>query len=161
MEARRQKLPILDAFRFLAACMVVLVHYEIIFGEFLVYGAFATTAVSWFFVVSGFILSYTYPILSGFSDYKRFYLHRIIRIYPVYLLAVVVSSAFVIIGYKMHGVDFFAQVHRPFELSYDLPPELSDRFFRGAVLRHLTFTQSIGGIETLMCKSDAPASAIL
>ena len=42
-----QKIPILDAFRFLASALVVLVHYEIIFGQFVLYGAFATTAV-WF-----------------------------------------------------------------------------------------------------------------
>ncbi|MEQ8954120.1 MAG: acyltransferase family protein, partial [Gammaproteobacteria bacterium] len=115
MAGNRQKLPILDAFRFIAASLVVLVHYEIIFGEFLLLGAFATTAVSWFFVVSGFILSYTYPSLDGFSDYKRFYLHRVIRIYPVYFLAVVVSATFVILGYNTHGADFFTQVRRPFE----------------------------------------------
>ncbi len=156
MPGSKQKLPILDAFRFIAASLVVLVHYEIIFGEFLIYGAFATTAVSWFFVVSGFILSYTYPALESFADYKRFYLHRVIRIYPVYFLAVMVSAAFVIAGYNALGNDFFVQVRRPFELSYDLPPEMSERFFTGALLRHLTFTQSIGQVETLKLLFNGP-----
>ncbi|MEQ8952852.1 MAG: acyltransferase, partial [Gammaproteobacteria bacterium] len=43
-----------------------------------------------------------------------------------------------------------------FELSYDLPPELSERFFTGAVLRHLTFTQSIGEIGTLKLLFNGP-----
>ena len=68
MGLSKQKIPVLDAFRFIASAVVVLVHYEIIFGQFVVYGAFATTAVSWFFVVSGFILCYTYPTLESPQD---------------------------------------------------------------------------------------------
>ena len=65
MGLSHQKIPVLDAFRFFASVLVVLVHYEVIFGESVVYGTFATTAVSWFFIVSGFILSYTYPSLDS------------------------------------------------------------------------------------------------
>ncbi len=48
MGLSKQKIPVLDEFRFIASVVVllVLVHYEIIFGQFVLYGAFATTAVS-------------------------------------------------------------------------------------------------------------------
>ncbi|MDP6536817.1 MAG: acyltransferase family protein [Gammaproteobacteria bacterium] len=109
----RQKIPNLDAFHFFASVLVVLVHYEVIFGQAVIYGTFATTAVSWFFVVSGFILSYTYPSLDSAEDYRRFYLHQVIRIYPVYFLAIVVSSLFVSLNYAAMGDAFFAEVNRP------------------------------------------------
>ena len=54
----KQIIPILDLFRLFAALLVVLVHYEIIFGEFVIYGSLGTTALSWFFVLSGFIITY-------------------------------------------------------------------------------------------------------
>ena len=156
MGLSKQKIPILDGFRFLSSSLVVLAHYEIIFGQFLIYGAFATTAVSWFFVVSGFILSYTYPSLDSPADYRRFYLHRVIRIYPVYALAVLVSAIFVIWGYSVGGESFFAEVRRPFEISYDLPEQKENGFWFMASLRHLSFTQSISSIETLKLVFNGP-----
>ena len=161
MGLSRQKIPILDAFRFLASVLVVLVHYEVIFGEAIVYGTFATTAVSWFFIVSGFILSYTYPTLDTAQDYRRFYLHRIIRIYPVYLLAIVVSSLFVSINYLALGDEFFREVNRPLELIHDLPEQKEAGFFALATLRHLVFAQSVGGIETLKLVFNGPLWSIV
>ena len=43
----KQIIPVLDMFRLVAALFVVLVHYEIIFGHFVIYGSLGTTALSW------------------------------------------------------------------------------------------------------------------
>ena len=107
MSVSQEKIPILDAMRFVAALTVMLVHYELIMGHFVLYGAASTSALSWFFVLSGFILSYTYPALRGSAPYKRYYLHRLIRIFPVYWLAVIVSSLFVSLAYLNCGEGFF------------------------------------------------------
>lgn len=143
-------------FRLVAALIVVLVHYEIIFGQFVLYGAFGTTALSWFFVLSGFIIAYNYPTLSGKADYARFYRHRVIRIYPVYFLSVIVSATFVGVGYSLLGDVFFSEVRRPFEISYDLPAQKDTGFWLMAAVRHLTFTQSISSIETLKLVFNGP-----
>ena len=74
----KQIIPILDMFRLFAALLVVLVHYEIIFGKSIIYGSLGTTALSWFFVLSGFIIAYSYPTLNTIADFKRFYIHRFI-----------------------------------------------------------------------------------
>jgi peptidoglycan/LPS O-acetylase OafA/YrhL len=147
--SNKQILPILDMFRLVAALFVVLVHYEIIFGQFVIYGSLGTTALSWFFVLSGFIIAYNYPSLESAQDYRRFYVHRFVRIYPVYCLAVLVSALFVTLGYNLMGEGFFGEVRRPFEISYDLPEQKDNAFFLMAALRHLTFTQSVSSIETL------------
>ena len=161
MGLSHKKIPVLDAFRFFASVLVVLVHYEVIFGESVVYGTFATTAVSWFFIVSGFILSYTYPSLDSLQDYRRFYLHRIIRIYPVYFLAVVVSSLFVSLNYLAIGDEFFSEVNRPFELIHDLPEQKETAFFTLATLRHLVFAQSVGSVETFKLVFNGPLWSIV
>ena len=156
MSSTRQKIPVLDAFRFVAAFSVAIVHYEIVFGTTLLNGYFATTAVSWFFMVSGFILSYTYPELTRSADLRRFYLHRVIRIYPVYFLAVMVSALFIVSAYASHGEGLFTLINRPFEISYDLPEEKSGRFWFGATLRHLVFLQSLHPMETLKLVFNGP-----
>ena len=156
MSVSQEKIPILDAMRFVAALTVMLVHYELIMGHFVLYGAAATSALSWFFVLSGFILSYTYPTLQGSAPYKRYYLHRIIRIFPVYWLAVIVSSLFVSITYLNFGEAFFTEVNRPFVLRYDLPEPLDVSFWAMATFRHLTFTQSLSNIETLNLVFNGP-----
>jgi peptidoglycan/LPS O-acetylase OafA/YrhL len=68
VSASQEKIPILDAMRFVAALTVMLVHYELIMGHFVLYGTASTSALSWFFVLSGFILSYTYPTVQGNTD---------------------------------------------------------------------------------------------
>jgi len=156
VSADKEKIPLLDACRLIAALIVVMVHYEIIFGHFVVYGALGTTALSWFFVLSGFILSYTYPSLDTAAHYKRFYLHRVIRIYPVYFMAVITSSLFVSLAYLNMGEAFFGAVHRPYEIMYDLPQEKPEAFWVMAALRHLTFTQSASSIETLNLVFNGP-----
>lgn len=156
MTVRSQNIPILDAFRFIASALVVLVHYEWIFGNFVIYGAFATTAVSWFFVVSGFILCYTYPKLTSIADVRRFYLHRVVRIYPVYSLAVITSALFVVYGYNNLGEGFFTEVNRPNLLTHDLPKTKEAQFWIGASWRHLLFAQSLSPIQTLKLLFNGP-----
>ena len=156
MSVSQEKIPILDAMRFVAALTVMLVHYELIMGHFVLYGAAATSALSWFFVLSGFILSYTYPALQGSAPYKRYYLQRLIRIFPVYWLAVIVSSLFVSLAYLNCGEVFFTEVNRPFVMRYDLPEPLDVSFWAMATFRHLTFTQSLSNIETLNLVFNGP-----
>ena len=156
MVSQKQIIPILDLFRLFAALLVVLVHYEIIFGDFVVYGAFGTTALSWFFVLSGFIITYSYPTLGSLSDLKRFYVHRFIRIYPIYFFAVLISALLVSIGFSVMGDQFFIEVRRPYEISYDLPTTKDSGFWAITTLRHLTFAQSLNSIETLKLVFNGP-----
>lgn len=146
----------IDVFRFVGAVIVVLVHYELIFGQFIVWGALGTTALSWFFMVSGFVLSYVYPSLQGWVATKQFYKFRIIRIYPAYAFAILVSSTFVWLSYLSVGEAFFAEAHRPFQITYDLPEVKDTSFFLIATIRHYLFTQSISSIETLKLLFNGP-----
>ena len=151
-----QKIAVLDIFRFVGAVIVVFVHYELIFGQFIVWGALGTTSLSWFFMVSGFVLSYVYPSLQGWVATKKFYKFRIIRIYPAYAFAIFISSTFVWLSYLSVGEAFFIEAHRPFQITYDLPEVKDTSFFLIATIRHYVFTQSISSIETLKLLFNGP-----
>ncbi|MES2220397.1 MAG: acyltransferase [Acidobacteriota bacterium] len=92
---KRRPLPALTGIRIFAAYYVVMYHTGA--GYFGRHGAPATVlrfldkgylAVSLFFLLSGFILVYTYQgKISGPENILRFWEARFARIYPVYLLA--------------------------------------------------------------------------
>lgn len=86
------RLSALTGLRFFAAFAVLISHFDhrslitlpTTVTDFLDGGR---TAVSLFFVLSGFILAYNYVDLSGGADRMKFYANRVARIYPVTLLA--------------------------------------------------------------------------
>jgi peptidoglycan/LPS O-acetylase OafA/YrhL len=101
--ARPQRHEFLDGLmgiRYFAAISVVLVHQGY---------AVMTTAVTFFFVLSGFVLAYNHIVQSGdeagsnpFSgpapcgmnvDVRTFWIARVARIYPAYLLALLLLVA--------------------------------------------------------------------
>ena len=96
--AAKAPLQVLTGLRFVAASVVVANHFWPIstsphYGPFFLRGA--VTAVTFFFVLSGFILTYVYadtldnlPILSGA---KTFWHARFARIAPVYYLSLLIS----------------------------------------------------------------------
>lgn len=88
----RPHLPSLTSVRFFAAVYVLLVHFgrHLFEGTYLADFAYlGSSGVSMFFVLSGFILTYTYA--GRKMDAPRFYWARFARIWPVYLLFIVGS----------------------------------------------------------------------
>jgi peptidoglycan/LPS O-acetylase OafA/YrhL len=94
------RLPILKALtsvRFFAALHVALYH---LVRPFTQWGLLAAamgagySGVSFFFVLSGFILTYSHAaeFEAGRGNFKKFFVARFARIYPVYFLAMLVSA---------------------------------------------------------------------
>ena len=90
--------PILDAFRFFAFFRVFLLHipgaevnpffFKITEG--------GETGVDFFFVLSGFLISYLFikeQNNTGAIDGKKYFLRRALRIWPLYFLAIVIAFA--------------------------------------------------------------------
>lgn len=102
------KLPALTGLRFFAAFAVLLSHFDhralisvpTAVTDFLDGGR---TAVSLFFVLSGFILAYNYAGMSGRTDRVKFYASRIARIYPVTLLSLCVGAVGVVYAVLNQG----------------------------------------------------------
>ena len=94
--AKRPDLPALTSIRFIFSLMVVIGHFQGHYAAELptpptwIYG-FATYAVSFFFVLSGFILTYNYPDLQTAGKIAKFLVFRIARIYPVHVITILAT----------------------------------------------------------------------
>lgn len=82
-----QRLDALTSLRFIAAAMIVIIHIEDwdgLFGFYKNNPPFLAWAqgVSFFFVLSGFILAYIYPKMENWPEVRRFLRARIARIWP-------------------------------------------------------------------------------
>jgi peptidoglycan/LPS O-acetylase OafA/YrhL len=96
-------LPQLTFTRYVAALAVVTFHYAAFHvghglrwlddGRWLTFVTQWPVAVTFFFVLSGFVLATAYPTLDGADARRRFWRARFARIYPVYLLALVLTVA--------------------------------------------------------------------
>lgn len=92
----------LNALRFFAAFLVVLHHAESLrkdheLGHLKDFGLFnnGQHAVSFFFVLSGFLITYLLLKERGKTDkisVKRFYIKRVFRIWPLYFLMVIIGA---------------------------------------------------------------------
>ena len=84
-----QKLDTLTSLRFFAAAMIVLGHSHRLFGSMGLATTFSLAqGVSFFFVLSGFILAYNYPVLETWADVGAFFKARIARIWPAHIAAI-------------------------------------------------------------------------
>ena len=81
-EQNRRELAGLTSLRFFAALYVLLFHTR--GGDKWFSRGF--TGVTLFFVLSGFVLAYNYPRVDR-GERKRFYISRVARIYPLYVVA--------------------------------------------------------------------------
>lgn len=120
LEAARPRLPAITSLRFFAAFHVALFHMNemgAITGPpwLKTFAGIGYVGVSFFFVLSGFILVYTYAgrnIVLG-----EFWQTRFARIYPAYLFSLLLSFPFFYFGaMKMH-IPFFAFSEHHFALS--------------------------------------------
>ncbi len=95
---RKPALPALTGLRTLLAINIMFFHFTPPHPNFLsplLNNAYVF--VGFFFLISGFVLAYNYadrPVLSK----RKFYLARISRVYPVYLLVLILSIPFLLIA---------------------------------------------------------------
>jgi peptidoglycan/LPS O-acetylase OafA/YrhL len=132
------KLAQLTSLRFFAAAMIVVHHSAGLFGfstsltQPFIFGQ----GVSFFFVLSGFILAYVYPKLSTYADVRYFLHARFARIWPAHL-------ATFLLAYWVLSMEWDFKValanlalvhawipHRLFYFSYNAPSwSISTEFF--------------------------------
>ncbi len=110
-DRRSKDIPALTGLRFVAAAYVVLFHTWPIFmpsrpgglywNQFVSLGY---TAVSFFFVLSGFILATVYPKTESSAplDRRAFWQARFARIYPIYAVSMLVSAPFALANRAGH-----------------------------------------------------------
>jgi peptidoglycan/LPS O-acetylase OafA/YrhL len=92
---KKPKLPALTGLRAFAACNIVFFHFSnpAWFGPFAPIVNNGFTSVSFFILLSGFILAYNYSERGQRGELRArdFYVARLSRLYPVYLFALLLS----------------------------------------------------------------------
>lgn len=91
------RIKILDAFRGIAALMVVAYHYTTRYNQIFSVESFFSMSFGWlgvplFFMLSGFVITLTLNNSVSISD---FFLKRFIRLYPTYWICLVISIIFI------------------------------------------------------------------
>jgi len=111
LETVRPRLPALTSLRFFAAFHVVIFHFQamqVFLGPswFQKLSSIGYVGVSFFFVLSGFILVYTYagrPMIL-----RDFWRARFARIYPAYAFSLLVTAPFFFFAVLTMNIPFFA-----------------------------------------------------
>ncbi|MDN2709977.1 acyltransferase [Janthinobacterium sp. SUN118] len=87
----------LDGIRGIAALFVMVYHLPLIFGFAI---SHAYLAVDLFFMLSGWVMAYSYAerIREGMA-FRQFALQRFARLYPLYAVALALGSAFALVKY--------------------------------------------------------------
>ncbi len=88
------RLDSLTSLRFFAAAMIVIHHAHLAFpwiGDVHIF----SQAVSFFFVLSGFVLTYAHPQLRTLADIRLFLVARIARIFPAHIAAMFIGLVLV------------------------------------------------------------------
>jgi len=98
MAQTTQKLDQLTTTRFIAALSVVLFHggRELGILHYLPMLTAGPTAVGYFFVLSGFVMTLAYHRPGSRFDFRNYWLARFSRIYPVYMLSFVLTCLYYI-----------------------------------------------------------------
>ncbi|MDP1723428.1 MAG: acyltransferase [Alphaproteobacteria bacterium] len=94
MNKNNTKIDQLTSLRFFAAFMIVIHHSNGLFGIHYS-GINLGQGVSFFFVLSGFILTYVYPNLNTWTEIKQFLKARIARIVPAYIASFLIAIALI------------------------------------------------------------------
>lgn len=91
-----EKLNALTSLRFFAAALIVVHHSQGCFGISTGFHRYFPTyqAVSFFFVLSGFILTYVYRSFDSRGQVRKFFIARIARIWPLHVATLVITLLF-------------------------------------------------------------------
>jgi peptidoglycan/LPS O-acetylase OafA/YrhL len=124
---RRPNIPALTSMRFFAAILVVIFHYNAASPIF-PFGIshFGFESVTFFFILSGFILTYTHATDTGLNISGRDFLAaRIARIAPAYFLALALALPFFIRSGPAPSVPLVLSMTQawvpPYALSWNIP----------------------------------------
>jgi peptidoglycan/LPS O-acetylase OafA/YrhL len=137
LDAVRPRLPALTSLRFFAAFHVVIFHFQamqVLFGPawFQKFSSIGYVGVSFFFVLSGFILVYTYagrPMIL-----KDFWRARFARIYPAYAFSLLVTAPWFFFAVLTLDIPFFAWAKAHLKLASFLVASLLQAWLPQAAL---------------------------
>jgi peptidoglycan/LPS O-acetylase OafA/YrhL len=124
-DSRTPRLKALTSIRFFFAAMVLVGHFVGHFSSIGNWPGYAynlgPTAVSWFFVLSGFIIAYNYPSLSNDIERKSFLISRVARLWPVHIVTTI--AMILLFGGSKYYFFFLTMTH-----TWTANPEMSGAY---------------------------------
>lgn len=140
-------MPLLDVFRLFGAICVFFVHAHTGYNVSTPLANYGTQWLTWFFMLSGFVLALRYgEAVWSKTELHQYLVARFSRILPVYLMAVVISFAIVSVGISIWGMGFFNEVSGRVSLYlFALPENVSLGCVALNALTHALFLQTFVG----------------
>jgi len=108
----RERFAVLDIFRGIFSSLVVLFHLSAFSATPIINNEFIYNSdlfVDFFFVLSGFVIAYSYQHLKTGAELKRFFKKRFFRLYPLHFIVLIL---FVLIELSKHSASGYVHVNK-------------------------------------------------
>lgn len=129
----KERFEVLDIFRGIFASLVVLFHLSAFSATPIINNEFIYNSdlfVDFFFVLSGFVIAYSYQSLKSNEELGRFYKKRFFRLYPLHLI---VLLAFVLIELPKHVASAYVHVNKIDNVSNNIYTFLTNLFLVNSI----------------------------
>jgi peptidoglycan/LPS O-acetylase OafA/YrhL len=129
----KERFEVLDVFRGIFASLVVLFHLSNFSDTPLINNSFIRNSylfVDFFFILSGFVIAYSYQFISTGADLKKFYKKRFFRLYPLHIIMFLV---FVVIELLKGSAAHYVHVNKLTNDSNNIYTALTNIFLLNSI----------------------------
>ncbi len=129
----KERFAVLDIFRGIFSSLVVLFHLSAFSATPVINNAFIYNSdlfVDFFFVLSGFVIAYSYQHLKTGAELTRFFKKRFFRLYPLHLIVLLL---FVLIELSKHSASGYVHVNKVENVSNNIYTFLTNLFLLNSV----------------------------
>ncbi|MCC8423763.1 acyltransferase [Mucilaginibacter sp. UR6-11] len=129
----KERFAVLDIFRGIFSSLVVLFHLSAFSATPIINNEFIYNSdlfVDFFFVLSGFVIAYSYQFIKTGKELTRFYKKRFFRLYPLHLIVLLI---FVAIEFSKHAASAHVHVNKTDNVSNNLYTFLTNLFLINSV----------------------------
>jgi peptidoglycan/LPS O-acetylase OafA/YrhL len=129
----KERFEVLDIFRGIFSSLVVLFHMSAFSDTPLINNEFVYNCdlfVDFFFVLSGFVIAYSYQFIKTGQDLGKFYKKRLFRLYPLHFIVLLI---FVLIEFSKHSASGYVHVNKIENVSNNLTTFFTNIFLVNSV----------------------------
>jgi peptidoglycan/LPS O-acetylase OafA/YrhL len=129
----KERFAVLDIFRGIFSSLVVLFHLSAFSATPIINNNFIYNSdlfVDFFFVLSGFVIAYSYQHLKTGAELKRFFKKRFFRLYPLHFIVLIL---FVLVELSKHSASGFVHVNKVDNVSNNIYTFLTNLFLVNSV----------------------------
>lgn len=129
----KERFEVLDIFRGIFSSFVVLFHLSAFSDTFILNNQFVLNSdlfVDFFFVLSGFVITYSYQLMSTRQQLGKFFKKRFFRLYPLHILILLI---FVAIELSKHFASGYVHVNKIDNVSNNFTTFLTNIFLVNSV----------------------------